>query len=120
MNCNDMGRSIPLYFYGELPPDDNSPKRVNEVRGLLETGLADAGFDAETSGQRLAGFLAVQNTYLSTFQSLGAQVPEALEAIVRRMLAKRLQDRYPTMREFLKDMQNFAKEHGGGSFRPWS
>jgi putative ABC transport system permease protein len=60
------------FFLVELPPDDSSPQRVTEVRGLLETGLADVGFDAETTGQRLAGFLAVQNTYLSTFQSLGA------------------------------------------------
>ncbi len=59
-------------FLAELPPGNDSPQRVEEVRGLLETGLADSGFDAETTGRRLAGFLAVQNTYLLTFQSLGA------------------------------------------------
>ncbi len=38
----------------------------------LQTALADQGFDARGAEALLAGFLAVQNTYLSTFQSLGA------------------------------------------------
>ena len=33
--------------------------------------LGDLGFRTESANARLAGFLAVQNTYLSTFQSLG-------------------------------------------------
>ncbi len=37
----------------------------------LESGLSDTGFDTQRTGDRLAGFLAVQNTYISTFQSLG-------------------------------------------------
>jgi ABC-type antimicrobial peptide transport system permease subunit len=43
-----------------------------EVSSLLETQLEDFGFDAVDARQRLAELLAVQNTYLSTFQSLGA------------------------------------------------
>jgi ABC-type antimicrobial peptide transport system permease subunit len=39
------------------------------VGDLLESKLA--GFDAERVADRLASFLAVQNTYLSTFQALG-------------------------------------------------
>jgi len=39
---------------------------------LLETQLEDYGFDANDAAEKLANFLAVQNTYLSTFQSLGA------------------------------------------------
>lgn len=42
------------------------------VAALLEDSLSDYGADAEDARRRLAGFLAVQNTYLSTFQSLGA------------------------------------------------
>jgi putative ABC transport system permease protein len=38
----------------------------------LESTLAADGFDVVDAKQQLAGFLAVQNTYLSTFQSLGA------------------------------------------------
>ena len=38
----------------------------------LESTLAADGFDAVDAREQLAGFLAVQNTYLSTFQSLGA------------------------------------------------
>lgn len=39
---------------------------------LLESALSDYGFDVQETGQVLADFLAVQNTYISTFQSLGA------------------------------------------------
>ena len=46
-------------------------KDTAAVRRELESVLGDYGFAAEPTGQRLAGFLAVQNTYLSTFQSLG-------------------------------------------------
>lgn len=47
----------------------------NSVRNLanrLETQLEDFGFEAVDAKARLADFLAVQNTYLSTFQTLGA------------------------------------------------
>jgi len=39
---------------------------------VFESTLADDGFDVVDARDKLAGFLAVQNTYLSTFQSLGA------------------------------------------------
>jgi putative ABC transport system permease protein len=42
------------------------------VLSLLEDRLSDQGFDATPSRQVLESLLAVQNTYLSTFQSLGA------------------------------------------------
>jgi hypothetical protein len=45
---------------------------IEELASLLETQLEDYGFDAVDARQRLAELLAVQNTYLSTFQSLGA------------------------------------------------
>ncbi|MEO0529658.1 MAG: ABC transporter permease [Planctomycetota bacterium] len=41
------------------------------IAAELEDTLSDYGFDAVDAQGRLAGFLAVQNTYLSTFQSLG-------------------------------------------------
>jgi len=37
----------------------------------LEEHLGDAGFDAGRTADRLAGYLVVENTYLSTFQTLG-------------------------------------------------
>ena len=43
-----------------------------ELSTLLESRLEDFGLDAVDTRQRLADFMAVQNTYLSTFQSLGA------------------------------------------------
>lgn len=44
---------------------------VDRLREILESKLAPFGFDAERVSDRLASFLAVQNTYLSTFQTLG-------------------------------------------------
>jgi ABC-type antimicrobial peptide transport system permease subunit len=43
-----------------------------DVAQSLESTLADVGFDVVDAREKLAAFLAVQNTYLSTFQSLGA------------------------------------------------
>lgn len=48
-----------------------APEHAAQVADLLETRLEAAGFDAERVADRLADFLAVQNTYLSTFQTLG-------------------------------------------------
>ncbi len=48
-----------------------SKEDARALSDLLETGLAPYGFDVEPIGDRLANFLAVQNTYLSTFQTLG-------------------------------------------------
>jgi putative ABC transport system permease protein len=42
------------------------------VAAALESTLAEDGFDTVDARDQLAQFLAVQNTYLSTFQSLGA------------------------------------------------
>lgn len=54
------------YFLIEI-----DPARADSLQRLLETGLSDSGFDSEPVADRLADFLAVQNTYLSTFQALG-------------------------------------------------
>ena len=48
------------------------PGKTDEVESFLEDKLGDEGFDAANSRERLADLLAVQNTYISTFQSLGA------------------------------------------------
>jgi ABC-type antimicrobial peptide transport system permease subunit len=45
---------------------------AQEVTGILEEALADYGFDIQPAEARLAGFHKVENTYLSTFRSLGA------------------------------------------------
>ena len=42
-----------------------------EAGTQLEERLADQGFDATRTADRLAGYLIVENTYLSTFQTLG-------------------------------------------------
>ena len=54
------------YFLIEVPAE-----QADAAESLLETELAEYGFDSEPVSQRLARFLSVQNTYLSTFQTLG-------------------------------------------------
>jgi hypothetical protein len=51
------------FFLLDAPPDS---------AGVLEEKLSDYGFDARPANERLAEFHRVENTYLSTFQMLGA------------------------------------------------
>ncbi|MBI1311465.1 FtsX-like permease family protein [bacterium] len=48
-----------------------SDAEITRLSSLLESSLTPYGFDAERVADRIAAFLVVQNTYLSTFQSLG-------------------------------------------------
>ena len=54
------------YFLDEAPPDE-----VGQLEERLEAQLADYGFDTTSTVQRLREYHAIQNTYLSTFQTLG-------------------------------------------------
>ena len=53
--------------YNQFLVETDSP----EAGTLLEERFADQGFDATRTADRLAGYLIVENTYLSTFQTLG-------------------------------------------------
>jgi len=55
------------FFLLDLP----APERAAEVSAALEDRLADFGFDAAPTAERLASFHRVENTFLSTFQMLG-------------------------------------------------
>ena len=55
------------YFLIETPDREDG-----EWVERLEGSLSDYGFDATSTADRLASFHRVENTYLSTFQSLGA------------------------------------------------
>ena len=50
---------------------ETKPEQTQPVQKALDNALEDYGLETETTGQRLARFLVVQNTYLGTFQSLG-------------------------------------------------
>jgi putative ABC transport system permease protein len=50
---------------------DGAPEKSSEISAALEDKLSDFGFDAIGTEEKLAGFHQVENTYLSTFQSLG-------------------------------------------------
>ena len=51
---------------------DAPPPAVESMIQPLMKGLSDWGFNVESSRARLAAYHRVENTYLSTFQSLGA------------------------------------------------
>jgi ABC-type lipoprotein release transport system permease subunit len=51
--------------------ETQNPTDAEKTRAAIETALRPYGIDVERVSQRLADFLAVQNTYLSTFQLLG-------------------------------------------------
>jgi len=50
---------------------DAPAARLNEAKAMLAKALADYGFSVESSARRLESYLAVENTYLATFQALG-------------------------------------------------
>jgi len=51
---------------------DTPPDKAQLVAKDLAKALADEGFEAQSAAARLAEYNAVANTYLSTFQALGA------------------------------------------------
>jgi ABC-type antimicrobial peptide transport system permease subunit len=51
---------------------DVEPANGATVTSALEERLSDYGFDITGAGERLASFHRVENTYISTFQTLGA------------------------------------------------
>ncbi len=55
------------YFLIDVPKEDAA-----NVAKILADALQDSGFEAQSAVSRLAEFNAVQNTYLTTFQALGA------------------------------------------------
>jgi len=55
------------FFLIETP----SSARAGDIAAILEDRLSDYGFDVVPTGERLAEFHRVENTYLSTFQLLG-------------------------------------------------
>jgi ABC-type lipoprotein release transport system permease subunit len=50
---------------------DASPAQRDQLGGILESNLERFGFDVSATSQVLEGYLSVENTYLSTFQTLG-------------------------------------------------
>jgi len=50
---------------------ETAPERAAEVAARIEEGLSDFGGDATSTAERLSRFHRVENTYLSTFQTLG-------------------------------------------------
>lgn len=60
---------------GDLPHAGDAralAPRIAAAAAVLEDRLADAGLDVESTNDRIAAYNRVENTYLSTFQALGA------------------------------------------------
>lgn len=57
------------FFLLEGPKSE--AEKIKQIKESWEIALADNGFAVESTMTRLAAFLAVENTYLSTFQALG-------------------------------------------------
>ncbi|MHC4759701.1 MAG: ABC transporter permease family protein [Planctomycetota bacterium] len=51
---------------------DTSMEKSKDVSGILTDRLQDFGLEMTTTGERLAAFSSVENTYLSIFQLLGS------------------------------------------------
>jgi len=51
---------------------DAPAPRASDVAASIEDALSDVGFDAQDTSEKLAAFHRVENTYLATFQALGA------------------------------------------------
>ena len=56
--------------YGYFLIQSPSPG-AGDLKQILESTLSDYGFDATSTAEKLANYQAVENTYLSTFQTLG-------------------------------------------------
>jgi ABC-type antimicrobial peptide transport system permease subunit len=60
------------FFLLEQAKGGVAGNKKQTLPAVLESALGEEGFDVVDAREQLAQFLAVQNTYLSTFQSLGA------------------------------------------------
>lgn len=76
MSERDFEHAFPAiggYQYFLIRDGENSDNsEVSANVALLEDRLGDQGFDARSAPKLLSDFMAVQNTYISTFQTLGA------------------------------------------------
>ncbi|HEX9186755.1 MAG TPA: ABC transporter permease [Vicinamibacteria bacterium] len=61
------GRTGASFFLLDVPAD-----RADAVSEALESGLSDHGVDVASAEERMRDFHRVENTYIATFQALGA------------------------------------------------
>ena len=62
------------FFFLEVPAEaspEAPAEQADEIRAILEEDLKAYGFDVFETEQRIDSYMAVENTYLSTFQVLG-------------------------------------------------
>lgn len=67
---SNFRRAFPQVSGARLFLLDVPHQQAAAVAGVLERALADEGLEVQDTTERLGNFMAVQNTYLSTFQTL--------------------------------------------------
>ena len=68
-NFNQLFPDISGYGYFLIHDED---RPTSQVMAALENGWSDQGLDVTSSAETLSKLLAVQNTYISAFQAIGA------------------------------------------------
>ncbi len=67
----EMFPSVEGYQFFLIDTPSTPTQDSNRLRVALEHDLDHYGFDAASAGDRLVEYMAVENTYISTFQTLG-------------------------------------------------
>lgn len=68
-NFTQLFPNVNGYRYFLIHDEDHS---ANEIAAAIENGWSDEGLDVTSSAETLTKLLAVQNTYISAFQAIGA------------------------------------------------
>jgi ABC-type lipoprotein release transport system permease subunit len=71
IHADTFRRLFPTRNGGAFFLIDAPGESAGDIESILEQGLAGFGFDVQESAVRLREYFSVQNTYLSTFQTLG-------------------------------------------------
>ena len=71
MSDRDFVRLFPRHEGSRFFLLEAAADRRAQAAALLEDRLADFGFDVQSTAERLAAYHRVENTYLTTFQTLG-------------------------------------------------
>jgi formylglycine-generating enzyme required for sulfatase activity/serine/threonine protein kinase len=74
--------------------------------------IGKATYDGETVAAKL---VAHHNHPIPNLCELRSEVPEAVDAVFRKMVAKKIEDRYQTMTEVVADLEHCYAALGGGA-----
>lgn len=109
-------KTIPGMIMGSflyMSPEQTRGQNVDTRTDIFSLGVvlyeilsSRKPFYGETAGQIMIAILEQEPPPLSTEKNL---VPEEFERIIRRALQKNVKDRYPKMREFVRDLRELKE-----------